>query len=418
MRILVLSGGGRGDMQPYAALASGFRQAGCEVTLACVPEFTFLLEGRGIEPWISDVKVKELFESDDAIEMFASGKNPVRMVRLFTRLMIPVLEQGMADLMRVIPGVDGLVLSSMSFLTGTGGMERVGVPTVAAYPFPTAASREYPAILAPPLPSWLPGRSLYNRVSHWLLARLIHFFLGRHHLRIMERLPLPSRPAPLPLPLLFGFSPQVFARPADWPTHTSITGYWFLDRLPGWTPPAELAAFLDAGEPPVYVGFGSMNTRDPAAATSLVCQALERAGRRGILVTGMGGLRREDLPSHVLALDSVPHDWLFEQVAAVVHHGGAGTTAAGLRAGKPTICVPHMADQFFWSRRVLELGVGPRPISRKRLSVEALTQAIQTATTDRGMQQQATVLGERIRQERGVDEAVERALQHFRQGRA
>jgi UDP:flavonoid glycosyltransferase YjiC (YdhE family) len=213
---------------------------------------------------------------------------------------------------------------------------------------------------------------------------------------------------------MYGISPRVFEPPPDWPGHVRTTGYWFLDRPPGWQPPKQLEDFLVAGETPVYVGFGSMNSRDPQAATQLVCQALERAERRGVLITAVGDLHKAALPAHVFAADSLPHDWLFGHVSAVVHHGGAGTTAAGLRAGRPTVCVPHMGDQYFWARRVRALGAGPAFIPRKHLTVERLARAIQTATTDARIIERARVIGEQIRSEHGVTAAVELSLQHFK----
>jgi sterol 3beta-glucosyltransferase len=418
MRIVVLSGGGRGDAQPYAALACGFKRAGHDVVLATVPEFVPLVEGRGIELFVSDFDMKALFETDDAQKMFSSGKNPIRFMRHFTKLIIPAMEQAIGDLQQACKGADGLVLSSMSILVGTAGVERLGVPYVAAFPMPATPSRHYPAIVFPPLPRWLPGRRLYNRLTHWIFRKLTHRFLGRHHQRMMEQIPMPPSPVPLPAPVLYGFSESVFQRPSDWEQHVQPTGYWYLDRPPDWTPPEELQAFLDAGDPPVYVGFGSMNTRDPATATRLVCQALERAEHRGVLITGMGGLKNESLPHHVLALNSVPHDWLFDGVAAVVHHCGAGTTAAGLRAGRPTVCVPHMGDQFFWARRVHALGAGPKHIPRKRLTVQRLADAIHEATGNARIKERAAAAGEQIRSEDGVSAAVELAVRHFESDRA
>jgi UDP:flavonoid glycosyltransferase YjiC (YdhE family) len=165
--------------------------------------------------------------------------------------------------------------------------------------------------------------------------------------------------------------------------------------------------FLQSGPPPVYIGFGSMAGRDPERRAEIALEALKRSGQRGVLLTGWGGLQPRDLPDDVYAVDSVPHDWLFPQMAAVVHHGGAGTTAAGLRAGTPTVIVPFFGDQPFWGRRVAELGVGPAPIPQKQLSVERLAAAIRTAAGDPAMRARAQELGRRIRQEDGVARAVE-----------
>ncbi|OWY59323.1 UDP-glucose--sterol glucosyltransferase, partial [cyanobacterium TDX16] len=148
-----------------------------------------------------------------------------------------------------------------------------------------------------------------------------------------------------PVPVLYSYSPSVVPPPADYPASVAVTGYWFLDDAQDWQPPADLLAFLDAGAPPVYVGFGSMAGTDAAAKTRLVIAALQQSGQRGVLASGWGGLQASDLPESVFLLEQAPHDWLFPRMATVVHHGGAGTTAAGLRAGKPSVICPFIADQ-------------------------------------------------------------------------
>jgi sterol 3beta-glucosyltransferase len=208
------------------------------------------------------------------------------------------------------------------------------------------------------------------------------------------------------IPVLHGHSEAVLPRPDDWPQTAHVTGYWFLDVDVDWTPPAELAAFLGADPPPVYVGFGSMSGRDPERLARTVVEALQIAGLRGIIATGWGGLKAGDLPDTIFAIDEAPHAWLFPRMAAVVHHGGAGTTAAGLRAGKPTIVVPFFADQPFWGSRVHGIGAGPKPIPRRRLTAQSLAAAMREATGSQDMIAAASQIGERIRSEDGVANAV------------
>jgi len=157
----------------------------------------------------------------------------------------------------------------------------------------------------------------------------------------------------------------------------------------------------------VYVGFGSMHLANPAETTALVVKALAATRQRGVLLTSVGGFLPENLPDSIFGVQSVPHDWLFPRMAAVVHHGGAGTTATALRAGVPSIGVPFFADQPFWTRRLTNSGAAPAPIQYRRLTVERLANAIRLATTDPAMKRRAALLGEGVRAENGVARAVD-----------
>jgi UDP:flavonoid glycosyltransferase YjiC (YdhE family) len=205
---------------------------------------------------------------------------------------------------------------------------------------------------------------------------------------------------------LGAYSPAVAPSLPDWDDRIHVTGYWFLDDLPGWTPPGPLVDFLASGAPPVFVGFGSTPFPQPEATTALVVRAMERAGCRGILVAGGSGLAAGQVSPNVFGMDSVPHAWLFPRVHAAVHHGGAGVTGAALRAGIPSVVVPVFADQPFWGNRVFQLGAGPPPIPARQLTEENLTAAIR-ATESESMRDRAASLGDRIRREDGVTRAVE-----------
>lgn len=185
-----------------------------------------------------------------------------------------------------------------------------------------------------------------------------------------------------------------------------MTGYWFLRTPPGWSPPEPLRRFLEAGEPPVYVGFGSMPNQEPRATFDLILRALEMTGQRGVIYGGWGGLAGETAGDRALVIEGVPHEWLFPRMKAVVHHGGAGTTAAGLRAGVPNVVVPFFGDQPFWGWRVAALGAGPAPIPRRSLTAERLAAAIERAVTDPAIHGRASEIGARLRAEDGVANTV------------
>jgi sterol 3beta-glucosyltransferase len=180
-----------------------------------------------------------------------------------------------------------------------------------------------------------------------------------------------------------------------------------LPRPIDYVPPDDLVRFLAAGDPPVCFSFGSMTDRNSAEITQIVIAALQKTGRRGILVTAWGGLQSIETSDRLFAIVTVPFDWLWPHCAAVVHHGGSGTTSAGLRAGVPSIVVAFMTDQPFWGRRIFELGGGPRPIRRNALTTDRLAEAIEQAVTDRSMKDRAAEIGQRIRSEDGIVRATE-----------
>jgi sterol 3beta-glucosyltransferase len=314
--------------------------------------------------------------------------------------------------------IDALVLNVLGIVMGVPIAQKRGIPAFPAYLQPMTPTREFPALSFPAVPEWLSSiRTTYNRLSaeflDWLrwqiyrsMGKAIHELLGVH-----TRSPI-TLFQELQTPTFYGFSESFLPRPADWPDYCYITGYWFLDASANWQPPIELQVFMQAGSPPVYIGFGSMGSGDASHLTELVVKALALSGQRGIVMTGWGALKPKKLPEAVFATDDVPHDWLFPQTAAVVHHGGAGTTGAGLRAGVPTIVIPFMSDQPFWGDLVYKRGVGPRPIHQKRLSAEALAEAITRAVTDREIRDCAATIGEKIREEDGVGNAVRLFQQH------
>jgi UDP:flavonoid glycosyltransferase YjiC (YdhE family) len=218
-------------------------------------------------------------------------------------------------------------------------------------------------------------------------------------------------------PELFGFSPSFIPKPADWLPWQHVTGYWFWNAPGGWQPPDDLVQFLDAGPPPVYVGFGSVYELNPAALTRMVLQALDLTRQRAVVGAGWADLSAVQLPDHVFLLKSAPFGWLFPRMAAVVHHAGAGTTADALRAGVPSVCVTFWGEQRFWSARLAEAGVAPPPIPRKELTAQRLANRLRRALEDPAMRRRARELGERVRSENGVDRAVELFHYHLTAGR-
>jgi UDP:flavonoid glycosyltransferase YjiC (YdhE family) len=315
--------------------------------------------------------------------------------------------------------------------TGSGALEAVsqlGLPAALSYVIPFAPTRAFPSFLLGPLRFSLGAG--YNQLTHTLMHRVLWSGMGGP-LTNRWRRKTGLRPwrsydeqrayaQQLGIPALYGFSQHVIPKPADWDERQHITGYWFLESPPGWQPPDALVRFLESGPPPVYVGFGSMSDENPERQTRLALRALELTGQRGVLLTGWGGITRLSVPPSIFFVDNVPHAWLFPRMAAVMHHGGAGTTGAGLRAGVPSIITPLAGDQVAWAERVTKLGVGPRAPGLNHLPAEKLAQAIRTAVSDSAMRARAAALGEKIRAEDGLARAVEIIERHaaeFRQRR-
>jgi UDP:flavonoid glycosyltransferase YjiC (YdhE family) len=340
-----------------------------------------------------------------------SGENPFHFVGRLVKFMRPHLQRHLGEVQAACDGADGVVFSPLAF-AGWHVAEALGVPSMQAALQPAIPTRAFPTL--PLAGRWDFGGAL-NLLTYVPYQQFVW-----HALRPIlnrwrrESLGIPAVPLRGPFrtmrerrtPVLHGFSPLVLPRPRDWPEWVHLTGYWFLDRPTDWQPAARVVEFLAAGPPPVYVGFGSMIPRDPAGTIDAVLGALRQAGVRGILATGWMGATAHDLPDDVLALDEIPHDWLFPRVAAVVHHGGAGTTAAAMRAGRPAVVVPFFADQPFWAQRVERLGVGPSPVPLKRLTANRLAEAIRAAVTDDGITRRAADIGEQLRAEDGVGNAV------------
>jgi sterol 3beta-glucosyltransferase len=183
----------------------------------------------------------------------------------------------------------------------------------------------------------------------------------------------------LRIPHSYLWSQSLIARPSDWPSHLSVTGFSFLEQGSTYTPPEDLAAFLDKGSPPIYIGFGSIVVDDPQRLTALILEAVRLAGVRAIVSKGWGGIGGSDVPEEVYLIGNCPHDWLFKQVSCVVHHGGAGTTAAGIALGVPTVVVPFFGDQPFWGQMIARAGAGPKPIPYKQMTAESLAASIKFA---------------------------------------
>ncbi len=414
MRITILTYGSRGDVQPYLALGLGLQRAGYRVRLAAPETFAAFVTGAGLDfaPLAGDPAILSQRLVD------AAGLNAIRTMQAVMDYAIPLGVEVLGQCRAACQDADAVIYSFLLTVAAHEIALERGIPEIFAqmYPlfFPTGA---FPALLFPRAPLFTAAA---NRLTHHVYTAL---FRGSNRLgyRYVQRR-TPGLPplrggwpfdGPRPPLAFFGYSPRVIPRPEDWPAHAHVTGFWQVNDGADWQPPDDLAAFLAAGPPPVYVGFGSMISREMDAVTDVVLAALAQSGQRAVLQGGWGGLGRADLPEHVLYLESAPHDWLFPRMAALVHHGGAGTTATGLRAGIPAVIVSFAADQLFWAEKVAGLGVSPAPIPRRDLTPERLAYAIRVAAEHVPMRARAAALGEKLRAEDGVGAATRLISQYL-----
>ena len=433
MRITILTLGSRGDVQPYVALGLGLQRVGHEVTILAGDEFEAWVSGYGLRFHPFGFSVREsVSESESARDILEGRRGLLRGAWEMLQHAKALFDLYLASAWEACKDADAVICSTLG-MAAYHVAEKQGMPCLWALTMPAfQRTRAVPSPIVPLLP-WRSG--MLNLLTHRLAEGFWHLLTAQFYNPWRQKqLGLP--PLSLwkwpyavlngqPVPMLFHFSPAVIPRPPDWARpgsgrpdygqdHLHITGYWFLDHDPAWQPPADLIAFLEAGPPPVYAGFGSMVARRAEATARIVLQALRRAGQRGVLAVGWSGVKDSTIPElheaigrgEVFLLEECPHDWLFPRMAAVVHHGGAGTTGAGLRAGIPSILVPFAGDQLFWGERVAALGVGPEPIPRRALTADKLAYAIRLAVEHGPMRARAAALGERIRAEDGVGQAV------------
>ncbi len=409
MRAAILAPGSRGDVQPYVALGQALRTLGHECTIVTTSDHEELVRGYGLEVVTLPLDVAaELrrVETSRAVEGGGLISSFRQFAEIAKRSARSLAQRGL-DASRE---ADVLVTNFSTALVADAISKKLGVPVVQAFNVPLTTTSAFPGALFPGMDSGGLSRRLSHRLTRaalWLTVRASANDACVELLGAKSAPLLPSAHAGLlPGPLVYGFSEAFLARPAEWASDVQVTGFWFVEEASTFTPPDDLAQFLDDGPPPVCVGFGSMGTEKPEALSALVLDAAKAAGVRLVLLSGWAGLAPERLSRDVITLRGVPHSWLYPRCRAVVHHGGAGTTAAAVRAGVPAVVVPFHGDQPFWASRVRQLGVGPTPISRKGLTAKRLADAIGLATTSDTLRERAVAIGQLVRAEQGAIRAA------------
>ncbi|MFI6088356.1 glycosyltransferase [Streptomyces sp. NPDC051218] len=379
MRVLIVTAGSWGDVAPFTGLGVRLRSAGHEVALATHERFEQAVTAHGLGFRPLPVDPRQELASQDGQGLARAVSPPVAMARLMrmARAFMPRLTAGVADAVR--EGTDVVLSSTVTDPMCAALGEALDLPSIGVYLQPVHPTGAFPPLISGARSLGVHGNRLAAQAL-WLGSDPI-FAPAVSALRRELGLPRRRFGGPLGLPrgrtVLHGFSPRIVPRPTDWPAGHEVGGYWWPPADLDWQPDPRLVDFLDAGPPPVFAGFGGFVTADSGRLSTLLADALRRAKVRGIIQAGWSGLHAEN--DDLITVQEVPHAWLFPRTAAVIHHAGAGTTAAGLRAGTPSVPVPVQLDQNFWATRLHTLGLSSRPVRYQRLTVDRLSQAITTA---------------------------------------
>ena len=412
--VVLLATGTRGDVQPYVALALALQERGIPVRLASDPAF---------QGWVSQYDLPFIpFDGNPSALMTQPGGqsalsydgNILRSLDAslrYLRAARPVYRQMLRSAWTVCQGA-GAVLVGLPTLWGAYIAEALGIPCIYALMQPFSRTAAFPCSLLPiQAPNWPP----LNRFSYILVEQAI-WLPWRGLIKQWLRSEVHFSPATFSTPaaglyekqayVVYAFSPHIVPRPSDWPVTHRLTGFWFIDPPPAWRPTPDLEQFLAPGQPPVYIGFGSTGLRRKQAAIAAITRALEHTHVRAVI-----DLPRVDFPDsfdtrRVFFACGTPHSWLFARCSSAVHHGGAGTTAAALRAGIPSLVVPLAADQFFWANRVHSLGAGPQPIPQRSLDGAKLAAGLDQLVGVPALADQARHLSAAIQGENGARQAA------------
>lgn len=412
MRISLIAWGGNGDVLPMLSLAKGLRRAGHSAAVAAPARYRKAVEENDCRYVPIGPDPDRMLDASDMQSSFSSTSG-IGALRSIGRLSYDMAREWIAGSLPAVQGSE-LILGGLvpGFFIGPSLSEKAGAPFLLCSLIPITPTRFEPSFALFLVRDLGP---VLNRLTHagtvHLLWNVLLPALNRVRRETLQ-LPPASRGGwfldhiARRRPVLYGYSRHVVPVPADWDAYNHVTGYWFPDPPQDYQPPAGLMEFMDSGPAPVAIGFGSMTGRRSGEWLRISIDALRICGRRGIILAGTAPLVSAPRDKEVFLTDYIPHPWLYARAAAAVHHGGAGTTGAALRAGIPAVTVPHNFDQPFWGNRVARLGAGPPPILRRSLTAEKLAAAVDRALSDAEMRRRAAVLGERIRAEDGVAEAV------------
>lgn len=400
MKFVVATYGTEGDARPFAALCRGLMDAGHEARLLADAATLGSARSLGVPTTALAGNIRGTRRADHAISgLVAKGGGFNTTARALAKIANENAGSWLRTIIEAGEGCDAILVAGLAAFVGFSAAEYLGVKGIGAGMIPITPTAAFPSPFLPP--KWVPR--LLNRTSHHFVNGMLWraFRDKTNTARAMFKL-APRKALWTTCPMLYGISPSLLPRPADWAANVQLCGQW-LPRNSPWTPPPPLANFLAAGEAPIYIGFGSMTGFDSARLLDALVEAM--AGRRALFHPGWSGIDPKALPNNFFAIGDTPHDWLFARTVAVVHHGGSGTSHSAARAGVPSIVTPFAADQFFWAERLRLAGVAAPAVNGRRPMAAAFASALEFVTADE-VKSRAQALGEAMREEDGVANAV------------
>ncbi|XP_072998610.1 sterol 3-beta-glucosyltransferase UGT80B1 isoform X1 [Typha latifolia] len=418
LKIAMLVVGTRGDVQPFIAFAKRLQEFGHHVRLATHRNFRTFVKSAGVDfyPLGGDPRILAGYMTRTK-GFLLSGPTEISIQRNQLKEIIYSLLPACTepDLDSGAPFRAQAIIANPPAYGHAHVAEALGVPLHIFFTMPWTPTNDFPHPFAR-----VPQSAAY-RLSY-LTVDLIVWWGIRGFINDFRKKKLKLPPIAYfstyhgsisHLPTGYMWSPQLVPKPSDWGSLVDVVGYCFLNMGTKYQPPRELAQWIQQGPKPIYIGFGSIPLEDEKKITAVILDALKETGQRGIIGRGWGALGSfSEVPVGVYLLEDCPHDWLFPRCAAVVHHGGAGTTAAGLRAGCPTTIIPFFGDQFFWGDRIHGKGVGPAPIPISEFNVERLSNAIRYMLEPE-VKSRALELAREIENEDGVAGAVNAFHRHL-----
>lgn len=375
--ITIICAGSRGDFQPYVALAQRLKILGEEVRISGFSQFENFVRGYGIDYVPIEVDYEELGVDPKMLKQAGSADNPLKMILTFNKMK----KYGAQIAKQTYDSLEGseLIVYHPGCVIGYFAAQEMNIPSVLATPFPMNKTEEYLSVVTygKARPTKINKKISYKMIQGmlWLASsNTVKQHWKERFGRVPKNFKSPYEKISKDHIAMVSCSNFVFPRPKDWDKNIYQSGYWFVEENKEYKPSKELEAFINNGEKPVYIGFGSVFDSDEKdKIVRIIIDALKKCGKRGI-ISGMGKV--DNLPNNITYVDGIPHTWLFEKVSVVCHHGGAGTTAAGFRAGVPSVIIPFSNDQFAWAHRAFDLGVGAKPIYKKDLTADKLAEGI------------------------------------------